>query len=424
MDPTPTSTPTGTPITPETSYSTGPIRPPKKKKSKGWLVALLIVAGILTTGVLFWFGLLPGLPSGREFFQNHSASPNSDNPGFESSVPTEGEPVPMPTGEGSVSVELETIPVGDEATQSGENSNIPAGKPLTLQEIYAQCINSVVSIVCDSGSGTGVVLSADGYIITNCHVVNGARTVEVMFTDGRNLPARTVGKDAISDLAILYVDAQDLTPAKFGNSDLVQVGDTVVAIGDPLGVEFRGTMTDGIISAINRDVTTDEGRTMTVLQTNAALNPGNSGGPLINAYGQVIGINTMKIGDSVSPAGVEGLGFAIPSTTVKSIVDQLMTNGRVTGRPYLGISTREYYALEAFFYPAGLYITSVASGTDAADKGISAGNILLEFNGTPVTTNQLLQNALESCKAGETVTLVLYGRDGNVSIDVVLGEAQ
>ena len=206
----------------------------------------------------------------------------------------------------------------------------------------------MVSIACQgsrsSSSGTGVVLSSDGYIVTNAHVVENSNAISVQLTDDRSFAARLVGCDDISDLAVLRIDCSDLTPAQFGDSSTLRVGDTVVAIGDPLGAAFRGTYTNGIVSAINRDVDMN-GRTMTLIQTNAALNSGNSGGPLINCYGQVIGINTMKIGAFTDTAGVEGLGFAIPSTQVKEIVDQIVAQGYVSGAMMLQLTT--------FFFEAG-----------------------------------------------------------------------
>ena len=183
--------------------------------------------------------------------------------------------------------------------QSLENiAEIPGA--ISWQDVYEKVMPSVVSITSFDGrsasTGTGVVMDAGGYIITNAHVVEDARQIRVLLTDGRELEARCVGADALSDLAVLRVTASGLIPAEFGDSDSLRVGDEVVAIGDPLGVELRGTMTDGIISGINRDIRSGN-RTMTLLQTTAALNSGNSGGPLVNCYGQVVGINTMKIGD-------------------------------------------------------------------------------------------------------------------------------
>lgn len=289
-------------------------------------------------------------------------------------------------------------------------------------------INSVVSITCalENGisSGTGVVLSSNGYLVTNCHVVSGARAIEVRLTDDRVFPAALVGADAVSDLAVLYVEAEDLTPAEFGSSDAIRVGDAVAAIGDPLGVELRGTMTNGIVSAINRNLSTG-GRTMTLIQTNAALNSGNSGGPLINCYGQVIGINTMKIGAFVDDAGVEGLGFAIPSTTVKEIVDQLIAQGYVSGRPGMGITgeTVSGFYQRYFGLPAGVYITEVTPGGPGEKAGLAARDVLTKMNGRALTCAEDLTAALAGCQAGDTVSLEVWRDRQKLTLTLRLGQA-
>jgi len=301
--------------------------------------------------------------------------------------------------------------------------NIPQEGGLGLQEIYAKNIPSVVSISCalpgGSSSGTGVVLTADGYLVTNAHVIEDAVSISVLLTDGRTLSAQLVGMDTVSDLAVLYVNANDLTPAEFGDSSQLKVGDAVAAIGDPLGVELRGTMTDGIISAINRDMNLN-GRTVTLIQTNAALNSGNSGGPLINCYGQVIGINTMKIGAFSDSAGVEGLGFAIPSVTVKEIVDQLIRQGYVSGRPALPLDGEWVSLFNQQFrrLPAGLYITQAP-----ADSVISTRDILLQIDGVRVTSEDELNAALYQHQAGDTVTLTFYRSGSQYTTTITLTEA-
>ena len=288
---------------------------------------------------------------------------------------------------------------------------------MSLQEIYNKNIPSVVSIVCTlsggSSTGTGVVLSSDGYIVTNAHVVEDAQSISVLLTGGESYTARLVGSDSISDLAVLNIDAADLTPAEFGNSAALQVGDSVAAIGDPLGVEFRGTMTNGIVSAINRDVSTG-GRTLTLIQTNAALNSGNSGGPLINCYGQVVGINTMKIGVFTDSSGVEGIGFAIPSTTVRDITNQLITQGYVSGRPSLGLTGQTVSTFDQYYFrlPAGLYNDAVEEGSPAAQLGIQSGDILIRVNDTRIYDAEDLETVLYNYEAGDTVTIVI-ARDGN-----------
>ena len=394
-------------------YGTGRTEPPK---SRGGLVAVLLILVIFLTGIVTVLGILNirlvkqlGLPqAGRELaisFTNEETQPQE----------TQGQAAEPARSQ------------FDMALQSAPQiqGELPQGE-LTLQQIYQQNIPSVVSISCalpgGRSSGTGVVLTRDGLLVTNAHVVEDAMEIQVLLSDGRQFEAQAVGLDAISDLAVLRIDAEDLTPAVFGNSDDAQVGDTVVAIGDPLGIELRGTMTDGIISAINRDVEVG-GRVMSLLQTNAALNSGNSGGPLINRFGQVIGINTMKVGDYVSASGVEGLGFAIPSTTVKTIVDQLISQGYVSGRPTLGISGENLSLFYQNYYllPSGLYITSVAPDSPAAQAGIEPGDILLTLDGVRIESQEALDRFLFAHQVGDTVTVTIYraGQQGSADITLV-----
>lgn len=401
-------------------YGTGRTDPPK---SRGGLVALMLILVIFLCGVITVLGILNvklfhqlRVQEEKELamsFSNAETVPEETLPPI---VETEPDSARVPQG---ASLDLHSAPVGVE--------NIPTEGGLSLQEIYARNIPSVVSISCTlsngTSSGTGVVLTENGYLVTNAHVVDGAVAISVRLTDEREFTAQLVGRDEVSDLAVLRIPAEDLAPAQFGDSSTLRVGDTVVAIGDPLGVEFRGTFTNGIISGIDRDVDVD-GRTMTLIQTNAALNSGNSGGPLINCYGQVIGINTMKIGAFTDKAGVEGLGFAIPSATVKTIVDQLIAQGYVSGRPTLGITGEALSNFYQHYYrlPAGLYITKVAKGSDAAAKGIEDGDLLLSINGTPITTMEELKSAIYQYEVGQTVETVIYRAGQQYLVELTLAE--
>ena len=297
---------------------------------------------------------------------------------------------------------------------------------LCLQDIYSSVIDSVVSIssMTSSGtsSGTGIIMSSDGYVITNHHVITGALVISVLTNDNQEYEAALVGSDEMSDLAVLKIDARGLQAAEFGDSSKLRVGDSVVAIGDPLGVQLRGTMTNGIISAINRDLTVGD-RTMTLIQTNAALNNGNSGGPLINCYGQVIGINTVKMSSYyTATASVEGLGFAIPISVAKPIIDELIENGYVAGRPAIGISGdslpsyyRTYYRL-----PDGVYVTSVNEGSDAKAKGIREGDIVTAINGERISSIDELNTVKNQYAAGDEVTLTIYRSGTYYEVTVTL----
>ena len=402
-------------------YQTGKTRPPKCRRG---LVAVLLVAMIFMGGIISALSLMKirlfrqvgeenADPASFRFSADESVQTNDSADISQASIPS--------MGEQSLQLQLKQSPESVE--------NIPQTGGLSLQQIYTKAIDAVVSISCTgssgSSTGTGVVLSADGYIVTNSHVVAAADNISVLLQDGRTLPAQLIGADTASDLAVLYISASGLIPAEFGDSSALRVGDCVVAIGDPLGITLRGTMTDGIVSAINRDITTG-GRTMTLIQTNAALNSGNSGGPLLNCYGQVIGINTMKIGDFMNNTGVEGLGFAIPSTTVKEIVDQLISQGYVSGRPALGIQGQDITAFDQLYYriPQGVYITEVSRNSDAAEKGISPGDILLSLDGQRISGLDGLENLLYAYTAGDVVSVVIYRAGTQYTLELTLDEAQ
>ena len=398
-------------------YGTGPTEPPK---SRGGILALLLILIIFLCGVVTVLGVL-----NIRMFQQLKRRENTDltisftteqtepTEAVEAAIQSVPEEAPIPYA----SMDLAPAPAGVD--------NTPAEGGLSLQDIYARSIPSVVSITSkgyhSSSTGTGVVLSDDGYIVTNAHVVDGAAVITVQLTDDRTFEADLVGRDEVSDLAVLYVETEDLTPAQFGDSSALRVGDTVVAIGDPLGVKFRGTYTNGIVSAINRDVDVD-GRSMTLIQTNAALNAGNSGGPLINCYGQVVGINTMKIGDYMSSAGVEGLGFAIPSTTVTDIVSQLIRQGYVSGRPTLGITGETVTTFYQLYYglPNGLYIAGLESGCNAEKQGLRIGDILLTADGNRIVTQNDLDNVIFAHEVGDVIQVTVYrdGRQGTFNLIV------
>jgi serine protease Do len=299
---------------------------------------------------------------------------------------------------------------------------------LSLQEIYQTVAPSVVSVTADAGrnttsTGTGVIMDADGYIITSYHVVDSGGSITVLLYDDSVYAATLVAADDLSDLAVLKIEAHDLTPAVFGDSDSLQVGDTVVAIGDPLGTELRGTMTDGIISAINRNLDVN-GTQMTLIQTNAALNSGNSGGPLINCYGQVIGINTAKISSYYTSSSVEGLGFAIPIATVKRIVDDLLTSGYVSGRAALDLTVADMDELQRVYLglPKGVYITAISERSTAYDAGIRYGDIIVTLDGTSITSVSDYNAKLAELSPGDVVEIIIYRSGALWSATVTMEE--
>ena len=323
-----------------------------------------------------------------------------------------------------VDLELQRYPNGDGTTLTLMDR--PETPPLSFQEIYQQVSPSVVSITAilpmGVSQGTGVIMTADGYIITNAHVIEGAFRADVSLEDGRSFEAKLVGSDETTDLAVLKIEADDLTPAVFGDSDQMVVGDTVVAIGNPMGEQLRGTMTDGILSAINRDMEVD-GNTMTLLQTTAALNTGNSGGALVNDQGQVIGITNMKLISNVSDNTLEGLGFAIPTTTVKPVVDALIADGVVTGRPTLGVTVRAMYDFEQEEYGVdqGLLVVSITAGS-GADGKLEAGDVLLTANGADLHTIDDLMAVRDGLQAGDSIDFAVRRGEDTLTVAVELVE--
>lgn len=297
------------------------------------------------------------------------------------------------------------------------------GEELSIQQVYAKCNPSTVLVVAEQLSGaavgTGVIMSEDGYIITNAHVIAGGDSCWIALDTGETFDALLVGYSAEEDIAVLRaVDAQGLTAAEFGDSELALVGDDVYAIGNPLGIELRGTLTEGIISAINRNIQMED-RTFTVLQTTAALNNGNSGGPLINRYGQVIGINTLKMSDTGTPgeATVEGLGFALPISDVCFVVNDIIATGKFHGAPMLGITIITANTTDG---STAVVIHEVVEGYDAAAQGLQPNDVILKVNGRDVYTNSDLLAARRECRVGDTMTLTIY-RDGETfDVEVTL----
>jgi serine protease Do len=304
---------------------------------------------------------------------------------------------------------------------------------LTLAEISAKVGPAVVSIstsamsvgpyggnAIQSGIGSGIILTKDGYILTNNHVISGAENVTVELSAGEKHNAKLIGSDEQTDLAVLKIDVDNLPFATLGDSSKLQIGDMAVAIGNPLG-ELTGTVTTGIISATDREITIDNTK-MNLLQTDAAVNPGNSGGALVNAYGEVIGVVNAK----TSALGVEGLGFAIPINDAKSVATELIENGRVTGRPALGVSLQEVTGDTAGFFQmnAGVYVAEVAQGGAAAATGIQPGDRILSADGTIIDTAADLRAVIAKRSAGDKVKITL-DRDGSeTSVTVTLGEAK
>ncbi|HSN58708.1 MAG TPA: trypsin-like peptidase domain-containing protein [Clostridiaceae bacterium] len=277
--------------------------------------------------------------------------------------------------------------------------------------------NTSSPLTSDSFSGSGIIFDSTGYIVTNNHVIEGAATISVKLSSGKSLEAKVVGADTRSDLAVIKVDAVNLPVAVLGDSSDVKVGDLAIAIGNPLGEEFAGTVTAGIISALNRTIQY-EGSVYKVLQTDAAINPGNSGGALCNSAGEVIGINSLKIGSSEN---AEGLGFAISINEAKGIIDSLMSTGKVT-RPYLGIYGATVVAGNNSV--EGVYVKEVVAGSGAYVAGIKPTDIITELDGQKVTEFENISAILDKHKVGDVVTCIIQRAGKTITVNIALSEME
>ena len=282
-------------------------------------------------------------------------------------------------------------------------------------------VNSMFGATTARGSGSGIIANEEGYIITNNHVIENAHNINVILSDGSEYPAKIIGSDVKTDIAVLKIDgAMNLTAVNMGDSDKLQVGEIAIAIGNPLGTQLTGTVTQGVISATNRTVQTSENTYVNLIQTDAAINSGNSGGALVNGYGEVIGINTVKYAAS----GVEGIGFAIPINDVIPIVRDLVDKGYVSGRPFIGITpievTKQLAAVNNI--PEGLYVANVVPGSAAELGGIKTGDVITGADGKEVKTASELNEIRDSKKIGEELKLDVY-RDGkNITVTIYLKE--
>ena len=371
---------------------------PQKKKRRGLWIFLGVMGALAV--VLILAALLGGGTNGPVYDGDSSAGDGSDDASSITDIYADHHT---------------TIPKVDGYDPTLRMAVLDAfGDELTATEVFARVNPAVVMVVADQGDdsasvGTGVIMTADGYVVTNAHVISGGASCWVALDTGDTYDALLVGYDADEDIAVLkLVDAEDLPVAEFGNSDLTMVGEQVYAIGNPLGIELRCTLTDGIISAVDRDVQLD-GRTLNVIQTTAALNNGNSGGPLISRFGQVIGINTLKMSTTDSTeATVEGLGFALPISSVSFVVNDLIANGHYRGAPSLGITVT---TVEKDGGGTQVQVMEVSAGSGAADAGIQAGDVILAADGQAVSVTSDLLTARRSHIIGDTVTLTIL-RDG------------
>ena len=320
-------------------------------------------------------------------------------------------------------------------TPSDSDTTVSSDGKLSDKEIIKKVSPAVVGIECyafgnsftPSSSGSGIIMTADGYIVTNAHVVEDAAGITVVLENGDAYAAELIGADSDTDLAVLKIEASNLTYAEFGNSDELERGDRVIAIGNPGGTVLAGSTTGGMVSGLNRNINSSSPYSTSYIQVDAAINPGNSGGALVNEYGQVVGINSAKIAET----DYEGIGFAIPINEALPIIQELMQYGHVTGRAALGI--QGYMINEAVAamrrMPVGFGIEAVDPSSDLASKNVVAGDIITYINDKQVTSYDVLANELAEFKPGDTVKLTIYrssssgGAGRSFEVNVVLIES-
>ena len=405
---------------PEWKQPTQPEEPEEpKKKRRTWLkitALLLALAIVASLGRALLRSAINGLAAHNA--SGDSAQPAADASGAASAPESAGEPyqrelTPLP----------ETLPTYD------------SGKTLTAQEVYGINVDAVCGIATEVTTnvfgqtastavvGSGFVLTEDGYVVTNNHVVEGTENVSVKLHDGSTYPAEVVGGDSLSDVALLKIEAEGLSHVAVGDSDAIAVGEGCIAIGNPLG-ELTFTMTGGYVSALPREINIS-GKPISMFQTDAAINAGNSGGPLFDMAGNVIGITSAKIsGITGSGASIEGVGFAIPISEALRVVYDLQEYGYVRGRAFLGVTVKELDAATADTYglPVGPIVQSVVADSCADKAGIAVKDIILAFNERNVKTYTQLMSALNKCSAGDEVTLHIYRAGAELDVTLTLDE--
>ena len=400
------------PVIPGTPFATGGMRPPKKKRGGAAKVVALVLACAIAGG---------GAGVGGAYLYNKAAVPQNTTIIHEENRP-----------------QVRTI------------VNTNNGQPMTPEQLYAANLPSCVGITVNTtqniwgqtttsaASGSGFVYSRDGYIVTNYHVIeeadrddSGSVTIQVSFANGEKYDAKLVGGEKDNDVAVLKIEAGGLTPVTLGDSSKLVVGESVYAIGNPLG-ELTYSLTDGIVSALDRLITTtgadENGRqtstTLNVLQTNCAINPGNSGGPLFDSYGNVIGITTAKYTQSSSGVNAEGLGFALPINDVKEILADLIAHGYVTGKPYMGVQVTDVpSAAQQYGITAGAAVSYVAEGSCAQKAGLQVNDIITAIDDTAIDSSSALTAALTTgYKAGDTATLTVIRNQQELKLTITFDE--
>ena len=395
---------------PQYSYQpqpdTAPEAPQKPKKNRtGAKVTALVLSCALVGGAMGF---------GGSALQNHLAAKNADT---------------------EEAQQASVVYEGSRETSVINIAQIDTSKEMTPAEVYAQNVNSTVGIRTSittnywgyqtqaAAAGSGFILSADGYILTNYHVVEDSNSITVSLYDGTEYDATLVGCDESNDIAVLKIDAEGLTPVVLGDSDNLNVGDQVVAIGNPLG-ELTFSLTTGVVSALNREVTLSSNVTMNLIQTDCAINSGNSGGALFNLYGEVIGITNAKYSSSSasSEASIDNIGFAIPIDQVRSIFESIITNGYIV-KPYIGVTVSDVSTeSQSYGLPQGAAVRSVTENGPAAEAGLQENDIITTVNGEAITGSNDLVKLVKAASAGDTLELTVYRQGQTVTLTLTVGE--
>ncbi len=395
---------------PQYSYQpqpdTAPEAPQKPKKNRtGAKVTALVLSCALVGGAMGF---------GGSALQNHLAAKNADT---------------------EEAQQASVVYEGSRETSVINIAQIDTSKEMTPAEVYAQNVNSTVGIRTSittnywgyqtqaAAAGSGFILSADGYILTNYHVVEDSNSITVSLYDGTEYDATLVGCDESNDIAVLKIDAEGLTPVVLGDSDNLNVGDQVVAIGNPLG-ELTFSLTTGVVSALNREVTLSSNVTMNLIQTDCAINSGNSGGALFNLYGEVIGITNAKYSSSSSSseASIDNIGFAIPLNHVKNIVKSIIETGSIT-KPYIGVTVSSVSSeAQGYGLPTGAAVRSVEADSPAAKAGLEENDIITEVDGTAITSSTELVNYVGEKTPGDELTFKVYRQGEELELTVTIGE--
>ncbi len=388
-------------------YTQTPLEPqPPKKGNTGARITALVLSCALVGGAMGF---------GGSALQNHLAAKDKDMD--------------------EESTQASVVYEGSRESSIINIAQIDTNKQMTPAEVYAQNVNSTVGIrtsittnywgyqTQSAAAGSGFILSADGYVLTNYHVVENSDSITVSLYNGEEYDATLVGCDQSNDIAVLKIDVEGLTPAVLGDSDNLNVGDQVVAIGNPLG-ELTFSLTTGAVSALNREVTLSSNVTMDLIQTDCAINSGNSGGALFNLYGEVIGITNAKYSSSSSgsEASIDNIGFAIPMNHVKNIVKSIIETGSIT-KPYIGVTvTAVSSEAQAYGLPTGAAVRSVEEDSPAAKGGLEANDIITEVNGTAITSNSDLVSYVGEQAPGDELKLKVYRQGKTLDITVTIGE--